>query len=64
MKLTPEQLRLLHQLQRGNGSIAKYTAPQMFHQKTISSLLDKGLIKDDYAMGYYTITEEGVKVSQ
>ncbi len=63
MKLTDEQTRLLYILQKGNGSIAKYAAPQMFHSRTIASLLNKGLIRDDYSMGYYTITEEGITIS-
>lgn len=59
VRLTPEQRRLLNFLIRGDGSIAKSAASMRFSKRTVESLLDRGLIRDDYSMGYYSITETG-----
>lgn len=56
-QFTPEQERLLNWLKSGAGSRAKLSVHGFFSEATIKSLLDKGLIRDDWAKGYYTATE-------
>ena len=54
-KLTDEQKRLLRWLEAGAGSQSKTSVMAGFSRVTLESLIRKGLVTDDFAIGYYSI---------